>query len=137
MTDKLSPERRSWNMSRIRSGNTAPEIAVRSILHRMGLRFRLHGRHLPGRPDIVLPRHRTVVFVHGCFWHRHPKCKFAYVPKSRAEFWQKKFQSNVERDIAVQKQLRSSGWRIVVVWECEIKNPVRLAARLGRIFKTT
>ena len=98
MTDILSKERRSWNMSRIRGSDTKPELLVRSLLHRMGYRFRLHRKDLPGRPDIVLPKYRTVIFVHGCFWHRHKGCKYAYTPKSRTDFWQNKFQGTVERD---------------------------------------
>jgi DNA mismatch endonuclease (patch repair protein) len=96
-------------MSRIRSTDTAPERAVRSILHRMGFRFRLHRRDLPGTPDVVLPRHRTVVFVHGCFWHRHPECRYAYEPKSRQEFWRAKFAANVTRDRRHIRDLRRLG----------------------------
>jgi DNA mismatch endonuclease (patch repair protein) len=120
-------------MSRIKGSGTSPERAVRRILHRMGFRFRLlTGRRLIGKPDIVLPKHRTVVFVHGCFWHRHPACRFCYTPKSRIDFWQKKFDSNVVRDSVVQRALKKEGWRIVVVWECEVANPVRLQKKLER-----
>lgn len=125
--DKLTKEHRSWNMSRIRGSNTTPEKLVRSYLHRMGYRFRLHRKDLPGKPDIVLPRYRTVIMVHGCFWHRHQGCKFAYTPKSRVEFWQRKFQSNVIRDKLVARQLRSLGWRILVIWECQVNDGKKLA----------
>ena len=107
-------------MSRIKNRDTKPEIIVRSLLHRMGYRFRLHRTDLPGKPDIVLPRYKTVVFVHGCFWHRLKGCKFAYTPKSRVAFWKEKFRKNVERDKQVKKQLRSLDWKVVVVWECEV-----------------
>jgi len=122
--DSLTKEKRSWNMSRIRSGNTNPEMQVRSLLHRAGYRFRIHDRKLPGRPDIVLPKYKTVIFVHGCFWHRHEGCKFAYHPKSRTEFWEEKFNATVERDRKKTAELRSAGWRVIEVWECELeKNP--------------
>lgn len=121
-------------MSRIRGHNTAPERLVRSLLHRLGLRFRLHRRDLPGRPDIVLPRFATVVFVHGCFWHRHANCKFAYTPKSRLDFWQSKFRENMERDARVQKLLRDGGWRVITVWECETAHEAKLRSRLRGLF---
>jgi DNA mismatch endonuclease, patch repair protein len=130
MVDTLTPEKRSWNMSRIRSGNTKPEMVVRSLLHRMGYRFRLHRKDLPGKPDIVLSKYKTVIFVHGCFWHRHEGCKYAYNPKSRIEFWQKKFKDNVERDNKNKKAIAILGWHIVVIWECETKEPEQLAERL-------
>lgn len=107
-------------MSRIRGRNTAPERAVRSILHRLGFRFRLHVRGLPGSPDIVLPRHRTAVFVHGCYWHRHPGCRAATTPSSNQAFWLAKFSENVARDSIKQESLENAGWRVFVVWECEI-----------------
>ena len=103
MVDNLTQEKRSWNMSRIKDKNTKPELVVRSILHRMGYRFRLHRKDLPGKPDIVLPKYKTVIFVHGCFWHRHKGCKYAYQPKSRVDFWQKKFKGNIDF-------LRSGKW---------------------------
>mgnify|MGYP002632132238 FL=1 len=92
------------------------------MLHHMGYRFRLHRKDLPGRPDIVLPKYETVIFVHGCFWHRHPGCQFAYTPKSRVEFWSKKFARNVERHVEVEADLIAQGWKVVVVWECETRN---------------
>ncbi len=119
-------------MSRIGAKDTAPEIVVRRLLHGMGLRFRLHVKTLPGSPDVVLPRHRTVVFVHGCYWHRHPGCKRAYTPKTNAEFWEAKFARNVERDRRVSSQLADLGWRVIVVWECETRKPDKLLRKLER-----
>jgi DNA mismatch endonuclease, patch repair protein len=120
--DRLTPEKRSWNMSRIRSKNTKPEKAVRSLLHKSGYRFRIHRKDLPGNPDIVLPKFKTVVFVHGCFWHRHENCKYAYTPKSRQEFWKKKFEVNIKRDLKNRNELECLGWKVVIIWECELKN---------------
>ena len=135
MADHLTVQERSWNMSRIRGKNTKPEIVVRSLLHRLGFRFRLHRKDLPGNPDIVLPKHQTAVFVHGCFWHRHPGCKYAYNPKSRIEFWQKKFAENVERDARNQQDLKQQKWNVVVVWECELRDLDQLVLRLGKVIK--
>jgi len=118
-------------MSRIRGKDTAPEVLVRSLLHRMGYRFRLHRSDLPGRPDIVLPRYRTVVFVHGCYWHRHPGCKYAYTPKSRTDFWKKKFRDNVRRDRRSRQELEVAGWTVLIVWECEAADMAALADRLA------
>jgi len=115
-------EKRSRNMSAIKSKNTKPEIAVRKLLHSMGYRFRLHRKDLPGSPDIVLPKYKTVIFVHGCFWHRHQNCKYASTPKTRQEFWNKKFNENINRDKINQENLSSKGWKIIIVWECEIKD---------------
>jgi len=120
--DIISKEKRSWNMSRIRNKNTKPEMIVRSLLHRMGYRFILHKKGLPGKPDIVLPKHETIIFVHGCFWHRHQSCKYAYNPKSRIEFWRNKFIENKNRDKKVQNDLIELGWNVNVIWECETKN---------------
>lgn len=120
MADRISPEHRSWNMSRIRGKDTGPEKLLRSLLHRAGFRFRLHGRTMPGRPDIVLPRYRTVIFVHGCYWHRHPGCVHASTPKSRTEFWQSKFEGTVERDRRKSDELRQQGWQVLTAWECDI-----------------
>lgn len=132
MTDHITAEHRSWNMSRIKGKNTSPERIVRSILHRMGYRFRLHRTDLPGKPDLVLPKYNTAVFVHGCFWHRHPGCKYATNPKSNTEFWQQKFRRNVERDRKNQAELRRNGWRIIVVWECELHDMEILTKRLRK-----
>ncbi len=107
-------------MSRIRSGNTKPELIVRGLLHRMGFRFRVHRRDLPGKPDIVLPKYKTVIFVHGCFWHRHERCKKATMPATNREFWQDKFNANVARDQRNRDALRRAGWKVVVAWECRI-----------------
>ena len=128
--DSLTPEHRSWNMSRIRSRNTKPERIVRSLLHRMGYRFRLHRKSLPGRPDIVLPSRRLVVLVHGCYWHRHPGCRFTYTPKSNLAFWEAKFNENINRDRWQYNQLRELGWNVITVWECETKELAILAERL-------
>ncbi|MBY3044853.1 DNA mismatch endonuclease Vsr [Rhizobium leguminosarum] len=108
-------------MRNIRGTNTAPEIRLRRALHRIGLRFRLHSKELPGKPDIVFPKYRAVVFTHGCFWHRHDGCRFATSPKTRPDFWEKKFASNVERDVKVQETLLREGWRVGVVWECSLR----------------
>jgi DNA mismatch endonuclease, patch repair protein len=134
-TDK-EPEvtsERSALMRSVRQKNTEPEVETRSILHSLGLRFRLH-TVLPGTPDIVLRRHRTVVFVHGCFWHRHDGCARTTSPKTRRAFWKQKFDRNVERDLDKNRALRKLGWRVVIVWECETRNPQKLKKRLGRLF---
>ena len=115
-------EQRSRNMSAIKSKNTKPEIAVRKLLHSMGYRFRLHSKDLPGSPDIVLPIYKTVIFVHGCFWHRHENCKYASTPKTRKEFWESKFKANVKRDKEIQEKIKNIGWQSVVIWECELKS---------------
>jgi DNA mismatch endonuclease (patch repair protein) len=120
-------------MARIAQRNTAPEIAVRRILHRLGLRFRLHRRDLPGTPDIILPGRKLVILVHGCFWHRHSACRFAYTPKSRVEFWTAKFDRNVARDHEVQEALIELGWRVCVVWECETSDLAALERRLRKL----
>jgi len=120
--DRLSRSHRSWNMSKIKSRDTSTELTVRSVLHDMGYRFRLHRKDLPGKPDIVLPKYRTVIFVHGCFWHRHTECKYAYTPKSNVEFWEKKFKANVERDQNNNRILQELGWKIIVIWECQTQN---------------
>jgi DNA mismatch endonuclease, patch repair protein len=125
--DIVDKATRSRMMSGIRGANTKPELKVRRFLHAAGLRYRLHVKDLPGKPDIVLPRHRAAVFVHGCFWHQHPGCRFAYSPKSNAEFWQKKLSGNVQRDRVKEQLLREAGWRVFTVWECEAANPDRLA----------
>ncbi|MDF1815967.1 MAG: very short patch repair endonuclease [Verrucomicrobiales bacterium] len=124
MADHLTPERRSWNMSRIPNKNTKPELIVRSILHQMGYRFTVNGpknKKLPGKPDIVLPKYKTVIFVHGCFWHRHKNCKETTTPKTRTEWWLEKFEGNVQRDRKNQALLRKQGWKVCVIWECQTK----------------
>lgn len=134
MVDRITKENRSLNMSRIRSKDTIPERIVRSFLHRAGYRFRLHRKDLPWTPDIVLSRLRTVIFVHGCFWHRHEGCKYAYSPQTRKEFWQKKFEENVKRDQKNSEILSQMGWKVEIVWECETKDEHMLKEVLGRIF---
>lgn len=131
--DIVTPEVRSRMMRGIRGKNTGPERSVRSAAHRLGLRFRLHVRELPGRPDLVFPRHKTVIFVHGCFWHRHDS-GLAATPKTREEFWQKKFAANVSRDARKRDGLERAGWRVVEIWECETRDPVALSLRLSAIF---
>lgn len=121
MADIMSAEARSRLMSKIGPRNTKPELALRSLLHRAGFRFRLHVKDLPGKPDIVLPRYRTVIFVHGCFWHRHDGCRFTTTPASNAEFWEQKFADNIARDERNKRALRAHGWKVEVVWECEVK----------------
>jgi len=129
--DRISKEHRSWNMSRIRSQDTKPEQIVRSLLHRLGFRFRKStGRHLAGSPDIVLPKYKTVIFVHGCFWHRHARCRQTTMPKSRVDFWKAKFESNRLRDRKVKRLLEQQGWRILVIWQCELKDQESLILRM-------
>ena len=127
-------EQRSRNMSAIKSKNTKPEIKVRKVLHSMGYRFRLHSKDLPGSPDIVLPKYKTVIFVHGCFWHRHDSCKYASTPKTRKEFWNKKFTENKKRDSEIQEKIKILDWRSVVIWECETKNIENLRDKINDVF---
>jgi DNA mismatch endonuclease (patch repair protein) len=117
-------------MSRVRSKDTKPEMVVRRTAHQLGYRFRLHRKDLPGSPDLVLPSRGTVIFVHGCFWHRHPECRKATNSKTRSDFWEAKFARNVERDSRDQDCLRNVGWKVVVIWECETRNPSDLSRRL-------
>jgi DNA mismatch endonuclease (patch repair protein) len=128
MADVVSREVRSRMMSGIGGKNTEPELALRKALHARGLRFRLHDRRLPGKPDMVLPRWRTVVFVNGCFWHRHDGCRFATTPGTRPEFWAKKFAANVLRDRRNAELLAGAGWHVVVAWECEIRQDIEAVA---------
>ena len=125
MVDKFSKEVRSYNMSRIRSKDTKPEILVRSYLFSKGLRFRKNDKRYPGSPDIVLPKYKTMVFVHGCFWHLHDGCRYARIPKSNVEYWEKKLYRNKERDEHNQKELEEMGWNVITVWECEHKKDKR------------
>jgi DNA mismatch endonuclease (patch repair protein) len=122
MADIVDPSTRSRMMASIGAKDTLPEKKVRRYLHALGLRYRLHGRSLPGRPDLVLPSFRTVIFVHGCFWHRHAGCRFATTPASNAEFWRRKFQTNIDRDAAKEASLSTAGWRVLTIWECETDN---------------
>ena len=129
--DPFAGDKRSAVMSRVKSKNTKPEVRVRSALHRMGYRFRLHRKDLPGNPDIVLPKHRTIVFVHGCFWHQHPGCRKATVPQNNREYWEKKLGRNVERDARARQALAKQGWRVLTLWECELpRDEEALRARL-------
>ncbi len=136
MSDRVSAEQRSRNMARVRNKNTAPEMIVRKTLHRLGYRFRLHRRDLPGSPDIVLPRHHTAVFVHGCFWHGHPGCARAARPQTNEAFWNAKLDKNVRRDKEAQEKLSSQGWRVLVIWQCQTKNPADLEVLIHRFFST-
>jgi DNA mismatch endonuclease, patch repair protein len=131
MTDKISPEERSRNMAQIRAKDTKPEIAVRKLLHKLGYRFRLHDTSLPGTPDVVLRKYGTVVFINGCFWHRHADCKYAYTPKTRTDFWLRKFDGTIERDRRKTEQLKDLGWNVLVVWECELASEQTLERRLN------
>lgn len=132
MTDTLTPEERSERMSRIRSKDTKPEMIVRRLVHGMGYRYRLHRRDLPGIPDLVFPSLKKVIFVHGCFWHRHPdpNCRLARLPKSRLDFWQPKLEANRERDMEKQAELSNLGWKSLVVWECQISDKEHLENKI-------
>ncbi len=132
--DTMTSAARSWNMSRIRSKDTIPELIVRRLVYGAGFRYRLHVRGLAGRPDLVFSRLRKVIFVHGCFWHRHSCANGRVVPRTRTGFWTNKFQSNAARDAAARLRLRREGWQVLVVWECEthLPSPQRLQARLVR-----
>lgn len=130
--DRISKSHRSWNMSRIKGRDTVPEKKVRSVLHRLGYRFRICRSDLPGKPDIVMSKQRTVIFVHGCFWHRHQGCKYAYTPKTRQDFWENKFSQNVIRAEKVEKELSALGWKVIIIWECEIADMESLKEKLLR-----
>ncbi|CAN7659434.1 very short patch repair endonuclease [Bosea sp. LjRoot90] len=127
MVDRLTPERRSWLMSRVGGKNTTPEVRVRKAAYALGLRFRLHRKDLPGKPDLVFPKRRIALFVHGCFWHRHPGCRKASNPGTRPDYWGEKFSANTARDGRVAAELEASGWQVVVIWECETKDPESLS----------
>jgi len=135
MQDRLSKERRSWNMSRIRGKDTKPEKRVRSLLHRLGYRFRLHRNDLPGSPDVVFVSRRIALFVHGCFWHRHRGCKNCTTPTNNRKFWIKKLQGNATRDKKNRRALHNLGWKTVVIWECETEGLQRLRKRLSQLAK--
>jgi DNA mismatch endonuclease, patch repair protein len=134
-TDSLTPEQRSERMGLIKGRDTSPELRVRRMLYRLGFRYRLYARELPGRPDIVFRRRKIAMFVHGCFWHRHPdaKCKFARLPKSRLDFWLPKLEGNRKRDMEIQAQLGALGWKVIIVWECECQNAGDLESRLVKV----
>ncbi len=134
--DTLTIPERSERMSRIRSADTKPEMRVRRLVHQMGFRYRLHRTDLPGNPDLVFPGSRKIIFVHGCFWHRHDQyCKYTRWPKSKLDFWKPKLEHNHERDRIVRRQLRKLGWRVLVIWECQLKNVDSLAGRIGTFLK--
>lgn len=130
MTDVMSAEKRSALMSRIKGKNSSPELLVRRLLWRAGLRFRLHVRELPGRPDIVLPRWHVAVFVHGCFWHLHKECRYSQLPTTRPDFWKNKLEANRERDLRNTSALLASGWRVAVVWECAVRADATMSVQL-------
>lgn len=130
MIDTLTKEHRSWVMSRVKSTGTKPELRVRSLLHRLGYRFRLHSKKLPGTPDIVLKKYRTVIYVNGCFWHGHENCKKSRLPKTNLEFWRQKVDKNKQRDKKNQRLTKIQGWIPLIVWECELSNMEKLTKRL-------
>ncbi|MBS1532130.1 MAG: DNA mismatch endonuclease Vsr [Bacteroidetes bacterium] len=134
--DVHSKETRSYNMSRIRSKDTKPEMLVRRFLHKKGFRYRLHVKDLPGKPDIVLPKYKTVIFIHGCFWHGHEGCKYFVAPRSNREYWLPKIIRNIERDQTAERLLKIEGWKVLKAWECQLKNSIRnktLEFLIGRI----
>ena len=134
MADTLTPKQRSERMSRVRGADTKPEMRVRRVVHGMGYRYRLHRRNLPGTPDLVFAPRRKVIFVHGCYWHRHPdpKCPLARLPKSRLEFWLPKLEGNRRRDGLNQAKLRKMGWEILVIWECQLRSQASLQGRIAK-----
>lgn len=136
MTDTLSKSARSERMSRIKGRDTGPELIVRRLIHAMGYRYRLHQKGLPGRPDLVFASRRKIVFVHGCFWHRHDNsaCKLARMPRSRTEFWRPKLEANAVRDKKAIESLKSSGWDVLVIWECELKDRAFLQSKIKSFF---
>lgn len=134
MADVHTKEQRSYNMSRIRSTNTKPEMLVRKFLHANGFRYKLHDKTLPGKPDIVLPKYRTVIFVHGCFWHGHKGCRYFVVPKTRTEWWLNKINNNIANDTKAIKALKKERWKIINVWECDLKKQ-KIIKSLNKLFK--
>ncbi|MBI3606624.1 MAG: DNA mismatch endonuclease Vsr [Nitrospirae bacterium] len=135
MADVFSKKKRSWIMARVHGGDTKPEMLVRRLVHGMGFRYRLHVRTLPGSPDIVLPKHKKVVFVHGCFWHGHRGCRRSQRPTSNRAFWDKKIDGNLVRDRLSRQRLKRSGWATLVVWECKTRDPERLRKRLATFLR--
>ena len=132
MADRITPEQRHYTMSRIRSENTKPEIILRHALWRLGFRYRVNDKRLPGKPDIVLPKYRTVIFVHGCFWHGHKGCPTSHIPETNTDFWTAKISRNQERDQEVWRQLEAKGWSVIIVWECQLKKAA-LDDTIGRV----
>lgn len=135
--DTLSPTERSKRMGLVKGKNTRPEIIVRKLIYSLGYRYRLHVKDMLGRPDIVFHGRRKVIFIHGCFWHRHENCRLARIPKSRVEFWTEKLGKNKLRDIAIQKQLIEKGWAVMTIWECEISNKAALVDRIKKFMDGT
>lgn len=129
--DVFTTKDRSALMARIQGKNTKPEILVRRVVHGLGYRYRLHRRDLPGTPDLTFPRLRKIIFVHGCFWHQHSGCRYAYMPKSNVAFWEQKFSANRDRDLTSLRKLRKLGWEVLVVWECEIERTDKLLSRIN------
>lgn len=136
MADKFTPEQRSRVMARVKGYNTGPEMLVRRMLHRLGYRFRLHRKDLPGSPDIVLPRHKKVIFVHGCFWHGHKGCHRAARPSTNTEFWNRKIDGNISRDRKSKRLLQAMGWRVLIVWQCKTKDAEYLLQYLASFLLT-
>jgi len=136
MADVFTKEKRSEIMSRIKGGNTKPELIVRSLLHRLGYRFRLHKKDLPGKPDIVLPRHKKVIFVHGCFWHGHKGCKRSSIPSSNTEFWATKIKKNIKRDKVKARALRRQGWKVLILWQCRIKDTDKVVDKIQKFMNS-
>lgn len=134
MADVHDKETRSYNMSRIKGRDTKPEMLVRKFLHANGYRYRLHVKDLPGKPDIVLPKYKTVIFIHGCFWHGHKDCKYFVVPKTRTEWWLNKINTNIANDAKAVKALKKEGWKIINLWECELK-PKQFELTLSKLLK--
>ncbi len=137
MADIFTKEKRSEIMARIQGKNTRPEIAIRSFLHRQGYRFRLHKKDLPGKPDIILPKYKTIIFVHGCYWHRHSSCKRGRsIPSTNKDFWLKKFRMTISRDKKNQRELHKLGWKVITFWECEVSENKKLNKKLKQTFRS-
>jgi DNA mismatch endonuclease (patch repair protein) len=135
MTDVHEKATRSYNMSRIRGTNTKPEMLVRKYLHAIGLRYRLHNKYLPGKPDLTLTKYHTVIFVNGCFWHGHKGCKYFVLPKTRTDWWKEKIEETIKRDSIAIQNLKNLGWKLIIIWECELK-PVKRNASLAKVIST-
>jgi DNA mismatch endonuclease (patch repair protein) len=131
VTDHVNAETRSKIMRAVHSTDTKPELAIRKMVHALGFRYRLNVETLPGKPDMVFPSRHKIIFMHGCFWHRHKGCRYATSPKTRPEFWHSKFDSNVRRDRAIARSLKKLGWAVMTVWQCQLKNPEKLSGRLN------
>ncbi|QNA44665.1 very short patch repair endonuclease [Lacibacter sediminis] len=134
MADVHTKEQRRFNMQQIKGKNTKPEMLVRKYLHAQGFRYKLHDKTLPGKPDLVLPKYKTVIFIHGCFWHGHRNCKYFIVPKTRTEWWTDKINKNIANDLKAMKLLKKDGWKIITIWECKLK-PVKLQQALTALVK--